>query len=505
MRFVYGGQGQLIAVVDPTGRAVTFDYYRTTAGEGFEGCVHTVTDFDNRVVTYKYDSSGRLTNVSGPDPESPNSAKPSTTYTWGSAATVGNKQQLYTSGQMADEKDGKNRTVWSAGYDSSNPWAAKTLTSGGGSWTITPAADKTTVLDPNSHTWEYGRDADRHINSLKEPGGPTTSYGYDNDGRLASVTRPLGDKTTYGYDSAAGNDRRPMLNVKTATEYPRAGSDEATASMTRVTTIGYGPANLPVSIATPDGANTLIPRDPRGNPRSITDAANVTTTPVYDEHGLLKSSSDPRTGNVIYGYLPGSQSGYLNTITTSAGTVTYKPDARGNITQIIDPSNRIVTYTLNKLGQVEIESKGDESTLMSYDATGELITKKVLVGVDASGQPIFRQMTFDVDEVGRLHHRTDDAQATTIGYDAKGNIASFTRTGKPPATFGYDARDRFTTEIVGTQTTTYGYDDNSTLASLTNARNKKTIYAQSGFGDSRGTTNAISVMTAQTTTPRAVR
>jgi RHS repeat-associated protein len=499
MRFVYGGQGQLIAVVDPTGRAVTFDYYRTTTGEGFDGCVHTVTDFDNRVVTYKYDSSGRLTNVSGPDPESPNSAKPSTTYTWGSAAIVGNKQQLYKSGQMADEKDGLNRPVWSADYDSSNPWAAKTLTSGGGSWTITPSADKTTVLDPNNHSWEYGRDADRHINSLKEPGGPTTTYGYDNDGRLASVTRPLGDKTTYGYDSAAGNDRRPMLNVKTATEYPRAGSDEAMAGMTRVTTIGYGPANLPVSIATPDGANTLIPRDPRGNPRSITDAANVTTTPVYDEHGLLKSSSDPRTGNVIYGYLPGSQSGYLNTITTSAGTVTYKSDTRGNIEQIIDPSNRTVTYTLNKLGQVEIESKGDESTRMSYDATGELITKKVLVGVDASGQPIFRQMTFDVDEVGRLHHRTDDAQTTTIGYDPKGNIASFTRTGKPPATFGYDARDRFTTEIVGTQTTTYGYDDNSALASLTNARNKKTIYAQSGFGDSRGTTNAISVTTAQTT------
>jgi RHS repeat-associated protein len=108
-------------------------------------------------------------------------------------------------------------------------------------------------------------------------------------------------------------------------------------------------------------------------------------------------------------------------------------------------------------------------------------------------------MTFDVDEVGRLHQRTDDAQTTTIGYDPKGNIASFTRTGKPPATFGYDARDRFTTEIVGTQTTTYGYDDNSALASLTNARNKKTIYAQSGFGDSRGTTNAISVTTAQTT------
>jgi hypothetical protein len=181
--------------------------------------------------------------------------------------------------------------------------------------------------------------------------------------------------------------------------------------------------------------------------------------------------------------------------------ITYKSDTRGNTTEVIDPSNRSATYGVNKLDQVETESKAESFVKMTYDATGELSTKQILTGVDAAGQPIFRDMTFGVDEVGRLHTRTDGDQATTIGYDPKGNIKTFMRSGKPPATFGYDARDRFTTESVGTQNTIYGYDDNNALSTLTNARNKNTIYVKSGFGESLGDTNPIGITTRQTTEP----
>ncbi len=499
MSFFYGVNGKLAAINDPTNRAIRFDYYTSTGGDAFEGCISKVTDFDNRVVNYSYDTSGRLTNVSGPDPESLNSAMPSTTYHWGSSASSGTKQQIYASGQLAKEIDGLNRTVWTAGYFPSSPWAAQTLISGGGTWTFTPTDNSTTVLDPNNHSWEYGRDPGRRIHYLKEPGDATTTNDYDDDGRLTSVTRPLGDRTTYAYAPPAAGDRRSMLNVETATEYPRTGSDEAAANQTRVTRIGYGTANLPTSITTPDGATTLIKRDERGNPQSTTDAVGITTTTLYDERGLLRTSSDPRTGDATYDYYTGSQAGYLHTIETSAGTLTYESDSRGNTTEVIDPSNKSARYGVNKLDQVESESKGDAQTTMIYDATGELTSKQILSGVDDNGQPIFRSMTFGVDEVGRLHTRIDGDQATTIGYDPKGNIKTFTRTGKPPATFGYDARDRFITETVGTQNTTYGYDDDRALSTLTNARDQSTAFVKSGFGESLGDTNPLGVTTTQTT------
>jgi YD repeat-containing protein len=100
---------------------------------------------------------------------------------------------------------------------------------------------------------------------MKEPGGATTSYSYDSNGRMATVTRPLGDHTVYTHGSVQPNgDRRPMLNVETITEHPRAGSPEAVASLTRTTMLQYGPANLPTMITAPDGASTIIQRDARG-------------------------------------------------------------------------------------------------------------------------------------------------------------------------------------------------------------------------------------------------
>jgi len=500
MQFVYGGRGRLEAVIDPTGRPVKFDYYTSTAGEGFEGCIHTVTDFDNRIVTYKYDTSGRLTNVSGPDPESGNSVKPSTTYSWGSTATTGTKQQLYVSGQMANETDGLNRTVWSAGYYGDKPWAAQTLNSGGGTWSITPSDDKTTVLDPNSHTWEYARDTDRRISSLKEPGGPTTGYGYDADGRLSSVTRPLGDKTMYGYDTAVGNDRRPMLNIKTATEYPRTGSDEAMAGMTRVTTVGYGPANLPTSITTPDGASTIIPRDPRGNARSITDAANVTTITGYDEHGLLKTSSDPRTGNMTYQYVPsGVQKDYLFTATTSDGMTTYAVDNRGNVKTIQTPGANSTTLTINKLDQLEKQVSGVSSTTMTYDAAQNIATRSALAGTIPTGMPILSTTTYTIDEIGRMRLRTDNGLQTQYGFDPAGNLKTVTRPSAADVTYGYDDRNRLTSVTEGTLITRYGYDDDRTQNTITNPRGKTTALTPGGFGNHAKVTDPIGIAEVTTT------
>jgi YD repeat-containing protein len=494
MDFFYGLNGKLAVITDPTSRTIRFDYYTSTGSGAFEGCISSVTDFDNRVVHYTYDTSARLTTVSGPDPESLNSATPSTTYNWGSPASIGTKQQIYASGQLVNEIDGLKRTVWAAGYSNATPWVAQTLTTGGGMWTITPSDNFTTVLDPNNHTWEYGRDANRRIHYLKEPGGATTTYDYDDDGRLTSVTRPLGDKTTYAYAPPADDDRRSMLNVETATEYPRTGSDEAAASQTRVTRVGYGPANLPTSITTPDGANTAIKRDERGNPQFTTDAVGVTTTTLYDEHGLLRTSSDPRTGDATYEYVPtGVQKDYLFTGTTSDGTTTYGVDNRGNVQTIKTPAGTNTILTVNKLDQIEEEVSGVSSTTMTYDAAQNIATRSALAGTTPTGTPILSTTTYTIDEIGRVRLRVDNGLTTQYGFDPAGNLKTVTRPSAAGVIYDYDDRNRLTSVTEGMLITRYGYDDDSTQQAITNARGKTTTLTSGGFGNPIKVTDPIGI------------
>lgn len=72
-----------------------------------------------------------------------------------------------------------------------------------------------------------------------------------------SLVRPEGGSTSYGYASATGVSRLPLGNVKTAVEYPRPGSREATLGVKSVTTAEYGAANLPTSLVV-DGVTTSV-------------------------------------------------------------------------------------------------------------------------------------------------------------------------------------------------------------------------------------------------------
>ena len=475
MAFAYGPASELRTVTDATGRAIRFDY-------NAEGLISKVTDFDGRQVKYTYDNSSRLTKVEGPDPQSPNSATQSTTYTWGPAAALTTKPQLYASGQISSEKDGLARTVWTAAYDAANPWSVKTLTSGGGTWTFNLDAAKTTVVDPNAHSWVYARDTARRINSVKDPGNATTSYTFDAVGRLASITRPLGDQTVYGYSSAlASGDVRPMGNIETITEFPEPGSLEAAANMKRVTTVHYGTVNLPTSVATPDGATTIINRDARGNPKTTVDASGVTTTTVFDDRGLLSSTSDPRTGTNTLSY---DSKGYLRAVTSSAGSTKLTPDSRGNVVEVIDATARKSTYEFNRLDQLETERSGNSVVKMTYDAAGNVASRQVLAGVDAAGNPIYSSSSYSTDEVGRVRQQVNDGQTTTTNYDAAGNVTSMMASGAPPITYGYDSRARIATMSIGSRPTAYTYDENGQSATVKNARGNLTAFTTGGFGQS---------------------
>ncbi len=494
-RFLYNDRGQLVTVLDATGRAIKLSYYAATGGGAYDGCLASVFDFDGRTVKYRYDDYGRLIEVSGPDPQSSLSATPSTTYEWTPPSTAGTKEGLYTTGKLRSERDGLSRVVWSAQYQPARPWAVESLTSGGGTWNFRLGDVATFVTDPLGHVWEYGRDAERRIISLKEPGGATTSYGFDAAGRLASVTRPLGDKVAYGYGSALPNgDRRPMLNVTTITEHPRTGSPEERSGKTRVAQIVYGPANLTTSIITPDGATTTIVRDARGNPRTVTDATGLTTTTDYDEHGLLKASNDPRTGATTYAY---DAHGYARQVSTSAGITMITADPRGNVIGVIDASGRSVRYGYNKLDQLETETRAAAQSRMTYDAAGNVSSRQSLVGTDPTGAPIYSNSAMTIDEVGRVRVQLDDGRTLTTTYDAAGNVTRLDSPGTSPVIYGYDNRNRIDALTIGGETSRHFYDDDGIPTAVRDARGNSTTFLTGGFGHSAGQANAAGLSTVR--------
>ena len=485
IHFLYGSDALLKDIIDATGRRISIAYWSDRPY-----LIHTITDFDGRVVTYDYDAQGHLTQVTGPDPGSTMSAQMSTSYDWNTSATPGElKSFTYQSGQITADKDGLGRTVRTMTYATAGkPWAVSQLSSGGGTWSFTPSGNQMLALDPRNNTWKYEHDDFGNITTATAPpvgASPSAveSYSFDSQQRLTQTTHPLGDSETFVYGGGGEGKYRKNLNVGQIIVQPRTGSSEQAASMTLVSSFQYGAANLPTSIHTPDGGSSTIVRDARGNPSAITNPQGMSGSLTYDAFGLLQQTNDPQTGTTTYQYEPsGTQMGYLKSKTTSDGMTNYTVDNRGNVTQLTDPSGHSVQFTINKIDQLEKLSRGPSQTSMSYDAAGQLTTRSALAGFDSSGNQIQSSTTMSIDEVGRLHNRVDDGKITQKGYDAEGNLTSQTMTGDAPKTFGYDARNRIQTATNGPNNLSYTYDDDNDRLSVTDARGNVTQFASDGFG-----------------------
>ncbi|MHB0972301.1 MAG: DUF6531 domain-containing protein [Thermoanaerobaculia bacterium] len=501
MLFSYNAEGRLAAMVDPVGRSIRFAYFGPNAsatGGAYPGLLQTVTDFAGRVVRYAYDQYGRLSSVTGPDPESTRSEQQTTTYVWGPAPTSGNfRLDVLRSGQITSEKDGEGRTLYTATYNGSDAWRVDSLMASLGTWGYSYASGTTTVTNPLGRSTAYAFDAEGRVTAVTEPGGATTRYAFDAEGRLSSVVRPMGtptpltDATTYSYAAAADGDKRAMLNVTQISELPRPGSAEAAAGLARTTSIGYGPRNLPTTITEPGGATTTIVRDERGNPQSLTDPAGVTTTFEFDERGQVKKVIDPRSGTSTYAYetTDSLKKGYLTTITTADGPTTYTVDNRGNVLQTTKAGGATVNYTVNKLDQLEEESTTSSKTTFTYDGAGSLASRSILAGADPAGTPLVSSTTYAIDENGRLRTRTEDDRVTTYGYDPAGNLSTVTAPGIAQTVYGYDIRDQLVSITQGTRTTQFAYDLNGVQTAITNARGKTTTVTIDGFGNRVGETD----------------
>ncbi|RBY74636.1 hypothetical protein DQ239_19310 [Blastococcus sp. TF02-09] len=529
-----------VRYLDATGRAAVFEWnasanrYDNTVGDGgwrlernaandwvltelasnrkmtfrsSDGLLITDADRNGLSATFTYDSSGKLTGITGTRGGS------AVTFTYGgtgvpagklarTSQTVGGSTRSvafgYTNDQLTSITDPAGDTtqfawtgndltritapaggVHAVSYDTSHRVAQYVADYGSGrinsttrlAWDADGNALRVKVTDPNNNVTTYRGDVFGKILNVADPQGHTQKATYSpNNDVVAAVDGMLAaNTTTFSYNGADGGFTPTGVSMPTGASYPGTGT---------------GPLRyLPTSSTDTQGNVTNLSYDAAGNPTRQT-SGGVTTSTTYNppvgqaavcngggKAGQPCTQTDGRGSVTTFSY---DSAGNLRTVTPPAGVIkatTYTYDDAGRPKTMTDGKGQVTTYVYDGADRVtQIRYDGASSCLTpadcqryTYDGNGNLTTRS-----DAAGTT-----TFGYDRLNRLTEEASPAasgggsQISGMSYDLAGNLLTFTdATGT--TRYGYDASENLVNlaEPGGSCTgvisrcTTYTYDSN---------------------------------------------
>ncbi|MBP7630334.1 MAG: hypothetical protein KA758_07775, partial [Acidimicrobiales bacterium] len=459
--------GDLVEAVDPVGAVTSFDYngigwlMSVVAPKGHEPGA-TPAEW---TTAFEHDDWGRV--VVEADP-------------------LGNKVRtgFDANGNVTSTETGLSATVTTGDVTTYAYDAVDRLTTvdppgpGARTYSYDPDGRRTGFVNELGGTWAYAYDVLGRLVSQTAPESLPSVYGYDEASRLVSVTQPGGncastpavDCITYSYDPAGrptavdySDPATPDITgiaydaVGRRTAATRAGDTEAWAwdarsrlsSHTdvngRATTYGWDHTGNLVSIGYP-GQSTPLTRafDDAGQMVSVTDWASRTTTFDYDGNGNWESTVFPTSSqnSDLYSFDRADRMVGVTWKRASAtlGSLAYAPrDAKGLVTSVTG------TGTAAAAGQVWDYDTRDRlvdtgSEVFGFDAATNLVDADgVLQVFDPAQRLCWTSETATGGDCG-----TPPADATTYGFDERGNRTSMTYPSGTTAAYGFDAENRMT-------------------------------------------------------------
>lgn len=359
---------------------------------------------------------------------------------------------------------------------------------------VTTRPDTTTL---QSDYWPDGS-----LKSQTDGAGETTSYAYGPLGHLTTVTDPLSRVTTYTHNAVG----------KLVSKQDPGGDCSATPK-TGCTTYVYDAADQLTSITYSDGTTpnvTDITYDDNGRRTEMTDGTG-TSSWEWDSLGRLTSHTNGDGATVGYEY---DLRGNVTEITYpgSTGSVTRVFDDAGRLESVTDWSSNTTTFTYDADGELEtqeypngltttfsrddadrltgIDVEDSSSTLLSFDYTRDDVDR--VISVTSTGVPS-DDHTFTYTPIGQLAtidsasydydladnltdfasgptqtfdvaNQLDERGTTTYDYDSRGNRTTVTPSGGPTTTLAYDQANRLTGYG---STATYEYDGDGLRMSKT--------------------------------------
>lgn len=308
------------------------------------------------------------------------------------------------------------------------------------------AGNVTKTINPLGYEWTFTYDNRNRKLTETRPGTgtPTLHWAYDAAGNVVKITDARGNETDTMYDAAnrvtkveqpsvaifGGGSQRPT----TLTEYDRNGNATKVTDPNGHETVNtYDKLNR---LVTTTDAESIVVRneyDLVGNRTAIVDGKNQRTEFTYD--GLKRNLTVKDAGN-------------KTTFQYNAVDKTARVDAMGHRTEYgYDLKHRLTT--VNYVGRTQ------DNRVMTYDATGNLLT---VTEPDAS-KAGKADVAYSYDALKRQLTETSGGLTHQYRYDLAGNRISVLYGGlSVPLISAYDAQNRLTTLTQGPLVTTYTYD-----------------------------------------------
>ncbi|WP_220815573.1 RHS repeat-associated core domain-containing protein [Pseudomonas paralcaligenes] len=226
-----------------------------------------------------------------------------------------------------------------------------------------------------------------------------------------------------------------------------------------VTTYSYDSQGRLTQVTNALGHITLLfDFDSYGNPQTVVDPNNVTTSLTYSPQGWLAS------------------------VTTGSSTTSFEHDAVGQITKVTRGDGSWLEYTWDGARRLtQITNNLGESVEYDYDLMGNRTAQRLR---DASSS-LTQQQAWVYDELGRLLRSIGaGAQTTQYGYDLNDN-PTLSKTPKQHSTnSSYDALNRLVSSTNPRNgNTALAYDAQDNLTKVTDPRGVITQYEYDGLGN----------------------
>ena len=353
-----------------------------------------------------------------------------------------------------------------------------------------------------SETQEWAYDAAGRIVSYTDGAGEVTQYEYDANGDLVKEIDPLLQETVVTYDAqgraltTSGPDGS-VVTYTHGTAGPLTITEKVTSTTDRTTTLTYGIAGLLETITDPRSKTTTLAYDALGQLESVTDPLSGTTQFTYDELGRRTHVTDPLDKITETTY--DSRGRVVEVENADATATVFSYDKAGRRTSVTDPLNRQTRYVYDDYGRLEaVVDPSNQVTRYAYDVRSNLVLLRDAAGnetsfaYDAAGRvetvthPGGALETYTYDTRGLLASRTDRrGVVTTYTYDALGRLTGKGYSDTTPAvSYSYDAGDRLSTAANGSDSLTWTYDLAGQLTSEQSSYNASTVaYAYDDAGN----------------------
>jgi RHS repeat-associated protein len=502
-----GQGGNITQITSPNGLWIRLSYDTSDR-------ITRAEDITGRVVTYTYDTGGRLIQVTGP------AANNITKYAYNASHQLTTITDARDIVYLTNEYDTNGRIKKQTQADQSTYQFAYT-TGGNGKVTETQVTDprgnvrKVTFNTegfltsdtaafgtPQSQTMTVERQAGTNfVTAITDQLARRTAFGYDPNGNLSSVTRlagtagaqtvsytyggpfsqvsevtdPLNHKTTFSYDSRGSLTKvKDALDRETSYTFNYRGQPtSAKDALDHRTRFSYELGDLVAvedplgrttrqyldgagrvgGIADPTGAASRVTYDARNQATEVTDPLGNKTSFTYDANGNLLTVKDARDKPTTYTY---DQMDWVDTLKDPLGKLLrYDYDANGNLETVTSRRNKVTSYSydpLDRLTQVKYGVAGT-SAESTVDYTWDAGNRLRQIDDSAGGT-----ITYTPDNLDRIATETSPQGSVGYGYDAADRLASMTVAGQPQVTYGYNNADQPTTITKGSQSVSVGYD-----------------------------------------------